>query len=38
MKQKRAWVSDNALEVVLLSMGGSFVLFASVIASVVGLG
>ena len=37
MKQKRAWVSANALEVVMLSIGGSFVLMATVIASFVGL-
>lgn len=37
MKQKRAWISANALEVVMLSMGGSFVIVASVLASFVGL-
>ena len=37
MKQKRAWVTANALEVAMLALGGSFVIVASVLASFVGL-
>ena len=38
MKRRRAWVSANALEVVMLSIGGSFVLVATMIATFAGLG
>jgi hypothetical protein len=37
VKQKRAWIVSNALEMTLLSVGGTFVIVAVVIASFVGL-
>ena len=37
VKQKRAWISSNALEVTLLGVGGAFVIAAAVIASVLGI-
>ena len=33
MKQKRAWIVSNALEMTLLSVGGAFMIVAGVIAS-----
>jgi len=37
VKQKRAWIASNALEMTLLSVGGTFVIVAAVLASFVGL-
>jgi hypothetical protein len=37
VKQKRAWISRNALEVTLLGVGSAFVTFAVLMASLVGM-
>jgi len=37
VKQKRAWIVSNALEMTLLSVGGAFVIVAVVLASFVGM-
>jgi hypothetical protein len=38
VKQKRAWMSRNVLEVAMLGVGGLFVIVAAVLASYVGIG